>query len=251
MKSKKQIIEGYAQEIGLALDSNTYLAEDCECGNWRALRFPAYAIQHLRHLQNLKQCFLELANITRDSNESESRYYNQLTEFHAVWFASYTLKLNVVAMEHKSSPIRSPNCQNDCSCDILAKAKRSDVYFEVKDLSSETLTQHEDDSISQDVVFFDPSLPSRRQHKWVNKMLRKSFIKGANYLICRIPVWSPFGDRGFGTRWLHEIFGNVQQLSYREYILSTKSKVPDFFKGVYLIHNRRYLFLKLARHGNK
>jgi len=251
MKTKKQIIEEYAQKIGLVFDSNAYLAEDCKCGNWLALRFPAYAIQNLPHMQNLKECFLELADITKDGNDSRSRYYNQLTEFHAVWFVSCILKLNVVAMEHRICPIRSPNCQNDCSCDILAKTKRRHFYFEVKDLSSETLSEYEDNSISQDCVFFDPSLPSPRQHQWINRMLWKSVRKGANYLICRIPVWSPCGVRGFGTRWLHEIFGNVQRLGCREYALPAKSKVPAFFKGVYLIHNRRYLFLKSARNGNK
>jgi len=244
MKSKKQIIEEYAQQIGHALRSNTYLAEDCDGGNWRALRFPAYAIQNLPHMENLRECFVDLANIVMKGNESRSRYYNQLTEFHAVWFTSYSLNLDVVAMEHRSSPIRSPNCQNGSSCDILAKARRSNVYFEVKDLSRETLTEYKDPSISEDLVFFDPFLPSDRQYQWIRKMLWKSIRKGANYLICRIPVWSEHGVPGFRTRWLQEILGNVHRFGCREYVFRVRFSIPSFFGGVYLIHNRRHLFLK-------
>lgn len=247
MKTKKHIIEEYAQKISLSLKKDTYLAEDLASGNWRALRFPAYSIQKLPHIRNLTECFVDLANIKIENNESQSKYYNQLTEFHAVWFASHILKLNMIAMEHKRSPILSPNRKRNCSCDILAKRSKTNIYFEVKSLSSETLTQYIDDSISPDHVFFKPSLPSKRQQNWLNKMLNKSFEKGANYLICRIPVWSSYGMQGFGAWWVRNISGKVQKVSTREYIVSPTCSVPRFFKGIYLIHNRRHLFVKLAR----
>ncbi len=246
MKTKKQIIEGYAQKLSLSLEKDTYLAEDLAGGNWRALRFPAYCIQKLPHVRNLKECFLDLANIKIENNESQSKYYNQLTEFHAVWFASHSLKLNIIAMEHKSSPILSPNGKRNRSCDILAKRSKTNLYFEVKSLSRQTLTQYIDDSISQDHVFFKPSLPSKHQKNWINKMLWKSFSKGADYLICRIPTWSSFGVPAFGTRWMHKIFGDVRKLNEREYILRAQLNVPPFFKGLYFIRNRRYLFINLA-----
>lgn len=246
MKTKKQIIKDYAQEISLPIHRNTYLAKDLQSNNWLELRFPAYAIQYLPNLRNLKECFTELANIQKENNESESRYNNLIAEFHAVWFISHTLRFNVITIEHKSCPILSPNRKGDRSCDILAQTNRTNLYFEVKDLSSETLTQSEGSLDSDGLVYFNPSLPSRRQGDWINKMLRKSFCKGANYLICRIPVWSSYHVPGFGIRWVNKIFGNARKLSNREYVITIQLNVPNFFKGVYLMHNRRHLFMGLA-----
>lgn len=246
MKTKKHIIEEYTQKVSLSLEENTYLAEDLAGGNWRALRFLAYSIQKLPHVRNLKECFVDLANIKIGNNKSQSKYYNQFTKFHAVWFASYILKLNIIAMEHKRSPILFPNRKSDYSCGILAKRSKTKIYFEVKSLPSETLTQYIDDSISPDDAFFKPSLPSMRRQSWINKMLNKSFEKGANYLICRIPVWSSYGMQGFGAWWVRNISGDVQKVSAREYIVSPNYSIPRFFNGIYLIHDRRHLFVKLA-----
>jgi hypothetical protein len=233
------------------LDQGTYLADDLRRGNLPALRFPAYAIQNLPRLQNLKETFTELASIVKKDNESKSNYYNHLTEFHAVWFAARTLRLKVIALEHRSSPIQSPNRKGNGSCDILAKAQNTDIYFEVKALSRETLTERAGDPGSQDPIFFEPSLPSERRQNscrtvtenWIGSMLRKSFSKGADYLICRIPVWSSYRAPGFGARWMHEIFRDVRKVTETEYIVRVHLNVPRFFKGIYLIHNRRYLLV--------
>lgn len=245
MKTKKQIIKDYAQEISLPIHRNTYLAKDLQSNNWLELRFPAYAIQYLPNLRNLKECFTELANIQKENNESESRYNNLIAEFHAVWFISHTLRFNVITIEHKSCPILSPNRKGERSCDILAETNRTNLYFEVKDLSGETLTQYKDNHDSGGLIHYKPSLPSERQRNWINRMLRKSFSKGSDYLICRIPVYSSYRVQGFGMRWIQKIFGDAKKLNKRKYIVPVQLSVPSFFKGVYLIHNRRYLFMNI------
>ncbi len=255
MKTRKQIIEEYLEQASLSPAANSYLADDLQRRNWRALRFLAYTIRNLPHLQNLRENLDELGRIVKGSNESESSYYNHLTEFHAVWLASYVLGWNVLALERRGVPIRSPNRTGNRSCDILAKSRGADLYLEVKDLSRETLTQRKDDHDSQEVVWFEPLLPSTCRpcscrtitQEWVNRMLGESFEKGADYLICRIPVWSSLGAPGFGVRWMHAIFGDVKKLDARGYTVRVPFNVPSFFRGVYLIHNQRYLFLNICR----
>jgi len=244
MKSKKRIVEEYFRKESLRLAQDTHLAHDLERDNWRALRFLAYAIQNLPSLQSIKKKLVELASIVRGGNQSESSYHNCLAEFHAIWFVSYRLGLEVTALECRSASIRSPNRRGNHSCDLLARRRSTDIYFEVKDLSSETLSQYEDQRVADGAVFFEPSSPDAIR-KWIHKMLRESFKKGSDYLICRVPVWSSLGVPGFGERWVRTIFRDVKKLSASDYVVGVRVNVPSFFKGVYFISNRRHLLLKI------
>lgn len=144
-------------------------------------------------------------------------------------------------METKTLKIKSPSVSGNKSCDILARNRTNDLYFEVKDFSKEILTQEKNEKFS--LIEFTPAIPTEKS-KWIEKMVRKAVGKGAYFLICRIPVWSSVRIPGFGSKWLKRIFNNSKKVGKKEYLVKTKLVIPDFFKGVYLIKNRRYLLLR-------
>ena len=240
MKTKKKIIEGFLKANSIKLESNTYFAKDLQNNNWKALRFPAFAISQLSLLKNLKENIQELANIKVGDNQAESKYRNQLTEFFGIWFISYSLKLKIIAIESKTSSIVSPYVLGNRSCDILVKEK-SNLYFELKDLSKQILSRR----INENVPLIDltPSTPTEK-NRWIKRMIREAAKKGANFLICHMPVWNSEGVPGFGSKWLRRIFKNSKRIAKKEYLVKTKLVIPIFFQGVYLIKGRRYLLLK-------
>ncbi len=241
MKTKKKIIEDFLKINSIKLEPNTYLAKDLQNNNWKALRFPAFAISQLPHLKNLKKNIQELANIKVIDNRAESKYRNQLTEFFGIWFISYLLKLKVAAIENKTSKVASPYASSNKSCDILVKRK-GNLYFEVKDLSKQTLSRRINRNFPH-MVNLTPPTPTEK-NRWIKNMVREAVKKGANFLICHIPVWNSKKVPGFGSKWLKRIFKNSKRIAKKEYLVETKLLIPNFFQGVYLIKGRRYLLLK-------
>lgn len=242
MKSKKKIVEEYLKDHSITPVG--YLAKDLTRNNWKALRFPAYAISNLAYLKYLPEKIKEIATVEIENNQTKSRYYNLLTEFFGAWFISDTLGLHVNQIEYsrsRASKIKSPHCSTDKSCDIMVSERNSDIYFEVKDMSSQTLSKYPDNEFP-DFVHLTPPTP-RGKKGFIQNQINEAVKKGANFLICRIPAWSTAGKPAFGTKWLKQIFP-VKKIGDKEFQIEGHEKLPNFFQGVYLIKNRRYLLLR-------
>lgn len=194
-------------------------------------------------MSNLKENIISLAKIQNKNNQSQSKYYNQITEFFGVWFVSHKLCNHVIAMENSpQSVILSPHTANKKSCDIRAKNGSADLYFEVKDLSKEVLTRQKKKECP-DLTFFSPPTPTQKE-KWIKNKIRESALKGANYLICRIPIWQSPGVPGFGTRWVRKIFRDSKKIANKKYLVPVNFQIPPFFKGVYIIKNMKSIFIQ-------
>jgi len=161
MKSKKKIVEEYLKDHSITPVG--YLSKDLTENNWKALRFPAYAINNLAYLKYLPEKIKEIATIEIKNNQTKSRYYNLLTEFFGAWFISDTLGLHVNQIEYSPTfKIISPHSLANKSCDIMVKERKSNIYFEVKDMSSQTLSAYPDD-VFPDIKHF--TIPTPKQKK--------------------------------------------------------------------------------------
>ena len=118
----------------------------------------------------------------------------------------------------------------------------NNIYFEVKDLSSEVLSEHPHGA-DPSLTSLTPKLPSEKRI-WIIRKTNEAINKGANYLICRIPVWSSPGRPGLGVRWLCQLFPIEKRLGQREFKIRFKRSLPDFFNGIYLIKNIRHILIR-------
>jgi hypothetical protein len=242
MQTNAQIIESYLNER--RIKATGYLAEAMVKGNWWQLQFVAFAIKQLPQLDNLAEKISELARIEKGNNEAWSRYYNLHFEFVSIWFVADGLGLTVVEVESHSHKIKSPNGKSGKHCDVLAKHGSNALYFEAKDFSAETLSLDPHPKLPN-VFFFPPAHP-HDVRKWIESQIRQCVKKGANFAICRVPSLGLPRTPMFGRRWVEEIFPMHKRIAKREYHIETSKSIPSFFRGVYLIGERRHLLLRFT-----
>lgn len=240
MKTDSQIIESYLDEHGIK--ATGYLAEAMVRMNWH-LRFVAFVIKQLPRLANLSEKISELAKIGKGNNEAQSRYRNLHFEFVSIWFVSHCLGFRVLEVESHSHKIESPNQNNGKHCDILANHGPDTLYFDAKDFSAETLSlvPHP----TRPYSFFEPAHPTEIR-KWIRLQVKKCVEKGANFAICRVPSMGLPETPMFGRRWVKEIFPMNNRITKREYHIATTKSIPSFFRGMYLIGERRHLLLRFT-----
>ena len=241
MQTSAQIIESFLNEY--RIKATGYLAEAMAKGNWWQLQFVAFAIKQLPQLDNLPEKISELATIEKGDNEAQSRYYNLHFEFVSIRFVADGLGLSVIEVESHSHRIKSPNRKRG-HCDILAKQGSGALYFDAKDFSSETLSWDPHPKLPN-VFFFPPAHP-REVKKWIESKINQCVNKGANFAICRVPSMCLPETPMFGRRWVEEIFPIYKRISKREYHIETDKSIPSFFRGVYLVGERRHLLLRFT-----
>lgn len=236
-----QVIESFLNEH--RIKATGYLAEAMAKGNWWQLQFVAFAIKQLPQLDNLPEKISELATIEKSDNEAPSRYYNLHFEFVSIRFVADGLGLSVTEVESRSHRIKSPNRKRG-HCDILAKQGSGALYFDAKDFSSETLSWDPHPKLPN-VFSFPPAHP-REVSKWIESKISQCVNKGANFAICRVPSMGLPETPMFGRRWVEEIFPMPKRISNREYHIETGKSIPSFFRGVYLVGERRHLLLRFT-----
>jgi len=198
-----------------------------------------YAIEHLTSVPGMGELLRDLARIQKDGNDGERIYDNSLTQLHAVGFAHKELKLQIVAVESKSQQVLSPRRTGDKSCDFKASDGSREYFFETKDASSETMSQ------SQDGDFIDYTPMGEEEiGPWIIKRCRDAEEKGADYLICRVPLWVrgwEEEEQEFYDKWIRKVFKVKAQPAKHEVIISNPEGLSDQFSGVYIIKAFGYL----------
>ena len=238
-KHCKKTVETYYSENEVEVIGP--LAQDILSGNFRVLRHVEYAIDHLASVPGMGELLKDLARFEKDGNDGERIYDNWLTQLHAVGFAHKKLKLQILAVESKSQPVFSVRRIGDKSCDFKASDGSREYFFETKDASSETMSQSQDG----DSIDYTP-MGKEEIGPWIIKRCREADEKGADYLICRVPVWGrgwEEEEQEFYDKWVRKVFKVKTQPAKHEVIISKPEGLSDQFKGVYIIKAFGYLRL--------
>jgi len=238
-KQCKRTIETYYQESGIEIIG--HLAEDIAMDGFKALRHVEYAIAQLATVPGMRELLRDLARVEKDGNDGERIYLNSLTQLHSVGFSHKELKLQVLAVESKSWAVLSPRRIGDKSCDFKASDGGRGYFFETKDASAETMSQ----ARYGGAIHYTP-MGEEEIGPWIIKRCRDAEEKGADYLICRVPVWVQGWEeeeQEFYDKWIRKVFKIKEQPSKHEVIISKPEELSSQFKGVYIIKSFGYLKL--------
>ncbi len=219
------------------------LKEDINNRNEKALRYIDYAIKNLLNVVGIKDKLREIALIKKSGNEGERIYHNSIMELHDMFFVHNVLKLNILEVDSRTNDILSPYRKIERSCDIKACDATDTYYFESKDASSEIMTVYQKNGGE----YFTPT-DDNKIERWIANKSKEADEKGANYLICRVPVWVYDvyqQEKEFYDKWAERIFKNSftikSKTSKNETIISPRIQLSSDFKGIYVIKEFGYL----------
>jgi len=228
----KYVIKAYYSKHKIQITGR--LQVDIEKGNHKVLTHISYAIRNLSAISGINDLLQEIANVNVQGFEGERIYQNRLTELFGIKFVHKILRMKIIEAESKSIKILSPNRKRkDASCDIRAKNGNRDYYFETKDESSKSTTS----AIKNGVTHFEPK-DDDEIVEWVKNMCRKASNKGANYLICRVPVWLNSLRESFPSDWVKRVFKT--ELKGKDVAFNIEN-IDSFFEGVYIVKPGRYI----------
>lgn len=219
------------------------LKKDVEENNEKALRYIKYAIKYLLGVKGVERLLEDIAQVVKPGNEGERIYCNSLTELHGICFVHNSLKLKILEVESKTNKVLSSNRKGDKSCDIKATNSVRDYYFESKDASSEIMTSYED----REHTHFTP-MTDDEIREWVMRKSKEADEKGANHLVCRVPVWVPDAGRSkrdFYNKWITRVFEIKKKISRNSFVIALPIRLSSNFEGIYIIKEFGYLKLQL------
>ena len=219
------------------------LRDDIEKGNERALRYVGYVIKDLLNTKGVEELLKDIAEINISGKEGKRIYYNSIMQLHAIYFAHSTLKLQILEVESKTNKVLSPyRKKSNKSCDIRAKDSAREYYFESKDASAEIMTSYK----LKKGYYFCPMSEEDIQN-WIIRKTKEADEKGANYLICRVPVWVPNVGKTedeFYDTWIRKIFEIKEQVSRNAFIIALPCQLSPSFEGIYIIKSFGHLRLQ-------
>ena len=237
MKSRhKTLVEDYLDAHSIVPVAGA-LQEDLDEDNESGLDLLAYAIENYASLPGVRQNIKAVASLAVNDFDGEREYNNRLTEFFALWFVSEVLKEPITALE-ATSPNR-PSGSNK-TCDLQSKSLSGANFYEVKDFSSEFLTQV---PVYEGVTSFTPGLPWKIK-PWIEGYVQNCVEKGANYLICRVPVWHVRKRPKLSEEWVKRIYSSYTNIPGNRFKVGHGLTLPSFFRGVYVIRRDEHLFME-------
>lgn len=235
MSSFKTTVEKFLKANGIVPVLGP-LREDLDEDNEFGLEYIAYAIRGYPALPGLLPGVKALATVEDGGFENERIYENKLTEFMGIWFVSEVLKEKVVRLE-SPSPHRKGGKK---TCDLETATTAGACFYEVKDFSSEILTQV---TVDVGVTSFTPGLPFKIK-PWIEGYVQNCIEKGANYLVCSVPAWHVRGRPKLREDWVKRIYAKYQVLSPSRFRVDHGLSVPGTFKGVYVIRRDEHLLME-------
>jgi hypothetical protein len=214
LKQSKSALLDYL--VANKIQPKGHFKDDLEEDEILAWRFPAYAITKCPHNKKLLGKIKTLA-IERGTtaNDKERNYQNQLVEFHALYVLTALMGYEFIGWDIKSN--RSPMNSNK-DCDIHCIKNGIKYFVEVKDCSSEIMTQQDSEAIRNDttlpstvnsvkdiqaririrtnqvlekqdltgIVHYTPKIELT---DWINRQIKLADAKDADILICHPTGW--------------------------------------------------------------
>jgi hypothetical protein len=233
----KVAVEEYLARKGIIPDPNGALREDLDEDNEMGLDYLAYAIANYHTLPGIEENVRALAQICESDFDKEREYNNRLTEFMGLWFVSEVLQERIVALE-AHSPHRPAGSKK--TCDLKSESAGVATYYEVKDFSSEILTQVE---VDEGVTAFSPGHP-HKINRWIEGYVKNCVQKGANFLLCWAPSWHVRGRPKLTADWVKRIYPNFSALGGSRFSVTHGMSLPLTFRGVFVMRRDEHLFME-------
>ena len=227
-------VEKYYSQQSVAVTGE--LKKAIEDKEYKTLIWVRYAIRNLIKTKGMPEVLKQLARIKITGVESKRQFKNLLTEIHAACFLSKTLGETVLEVESKSHKVKSPYAKPNKACDIKTLANDEELYYEVKDASSEITNSYQKNG----VTYFEP-MEGDKVEQWLKNQTKEADRCGANYLICRVPVWrqDASNTEEFYYKWLNEVMKKLFiiqcRLSKQKIIVKTSLSVSPHLKGIYIL----------------
>lgn len=122
----------------------------------------------------------------------------------------------------------------DKSCDIKAEDNGLEIYYESKDASYQILSRY----TYRNNLYSDQMSPSQIE-SWVWKKIKEADKKGADYLICKVPVWIGITEKhepATYDKWAKAIFKNIDQIGPAHFRIAISNVRPlKNLKGFYIL----------------
>ncbi len=231
-------IENYFKDRSITVIGE--LVKAFENNNLKTLKWVEYAIKNFSKTKGMDELLAQLAGIEISGTGSERIFKNLLTEIHAACFLSKTLGEIVLEVDSKSNDvISSYRSSQEQQCDIKSSTAKGDIYYyEVKDASSELESRYQ----RKGITHFNP-MNDEKIEKWMKEKTKEAEKKGADFLICRVPVWLDLGEED--EEWIDRIMGKKfkiqKRVSNQEIIVQPNFSVLSYLKGIYIIKEFRYI----------
>ncbi len=227
------------------------LKEAIDSGNTKACCWVKDSIISLVDVKGMPEFLAQLASININGCESERQFDNSLTELHAANFLAQELNENVVGIESKSHKIKSPFSKKNKYCDIKTKINEDEIFYEVKDASSEKMSSYKE----KNVIHFEP-MSDEKVEQWIKNKLKEVDLCGANYLICRVPIWleDHTKEEDFYLKWREQVFRNLFEIlqikSKNEFYVAANFSLSSHVKGFYIIKSFGYIKMMIKNRKN-
>lgn len=203
-----------------------------------------HLIENHNRIKGLDDKLREFFTLSGNDLEFES-HFNEIVGVH---FLETQLNYKVLSVEIKSQPIISPYSKNNKSCDILASDGNQNIYFESKKSLSQDLRPR---TISGDFEHFTP-ISHNEIHQWIRNKLYEANQKGADYLLIRVPFWSPIeliDDQEKIELWMSRTFKGNEKISGKYFRIKLDGFSLTVTKGFYIIFPNN--FIKVEVLNNK
>lgn len=211
------------------------LKVDLASNNPNALRYYSHAVKQLHKIAGVNNLLNELAKVERApdeeiSHEGERKYHNLLVELHGCYFTHKILKMKILDVEYGKNKILSPNRIGNRSCDIKCFKKSDTIYFECKDSSAEIKS-----GVPYEGVTITTPLNAYQNKKWLLDKMQEADDKGADYLLAKIPIWSPYQGKKIYRCWMEKVFENHKRHSCNNYSIEIDKNKYRSLKGAFLL----------------
>jgi len=174
------------------------------------------------------------------------KFESDLNEIVGVWFLETQLKYKVLEIEIISQPVFSPHCKNKKSCDILANDGFQNLYFESKMSMSQDLRPR---SKLGEFESYTP-ISNIEIREWIRDMLYEANQKGANYLLIRVPFWTPMRIRSDEEKiklWISRTFDKNEQISENVFRIKLDRLILNVTKGFYIIFPHNFIKVEVCQ----
>jgi hypothetical protein len=162
-----------------------------------ALKYPVFAVKHFSSDPLLvNKLTLLCQKRGKDDKDVKRHYQNQLMEFVALYDYVALMGYQFYGWD---KPSGKSGVAPEKNCDLALLKDGQKFFAEVKNLSSEILSEFEE-SQYPGWASFDPKY---ELEKWLKTMLGKAEKKGSDFLVCGTPRWRLRGfDESNLKEWL-------------------------------------------------
>lgn len=175
-----KIIQEYLSSKSIVAEG--LLKNDIQDKNAKSLIYVSYAVEKFYPKPKLEKKIRFLASERGSNiNDIKRNYYNQLTEFHALYVLTGLMNFKFIDFDMSSNKAYAKPKRD---CDFLIEKNGHAYFAEAKDLSSEIMSTY----VRNGYEYFEPVM-NEGLERWIKHNIKESDGKGADFLIMHIPTW--------------------------------------------------------------